>query len=135
MERAAKQEVHSSSVIDDGPVDVPLASTSSFNSLAANAGDHHLFDVAFAAGQPGQQDSDMLASSVRSRSSSVADLSLTSPSSILNAYQRSPIDQAVPHADYKQVQSIENVTDSTHFWDDDFGADRMSACLVCLHVA
>lgn len=102
----------------------PYPTTSSFNSLATNAGDHHLFEQAFAAKLSEEQEEQLYESQPRSHA---LEHVLASPSSILNSYQRPSIDQAVPPINPSYRHSLETVQDDTQHLDNALEVDGKSS--------
>lgn len=117
------QQRHSMASSGSGSLELPFPSTSSFNSLAANAGDHHLFERAFAQAQQDKEVHATQESPVRQQYDHLADVSLASPSSILNAYQRPSIHQAIPYYNHKRAQESYAVQDDVQDWDEDLAVD------------
>ena len=102
----------------------PYPTTSSFNSLATNAGDHHLFEQAFAARLSEDQERELYESHPRSQA---LEQVLASPSSILNSYQRPSIDQAVPPINPSYTNTLDTVQDDTQHLGDALEVDGKSS--------
>ena len=102
----------------------PYPTTSSFNSLATNAGDHHLFEQAFTARLSEEQEKELYESHPHSHALKQV---LASPSSILNSYQRPSIDQAVPPVNPSYIQSLETVQDDAQQLEDALEVDGKSS--------